>query len=666
MAPHVMVSTDGFGWRRAGASVVAPVAHVGSLPIGEANYDVPSDALWVSPSGNDANAGTYASPLATIERAFAVVTTGRTIVLRAGVYSEGRVRSTLNGNGTALVLDKQGVTVQNAPGEAVWFDGTQALTGFVSEGGQWWVPWTPFNRSPQYGYSSDVLYNAAIASGDWKPLDGSSPDTTDDKYWQFVDYTDPLRACAAWPERLWLDGVQLWQTYTRASLAPGRFFVDAQTNRLWLVDDPTGKPVRITAKQKLFNFLGADQTLRGVGIRGYAPSMPMLGALWFHRPRPTVENVVVRDVSGVAMSLTGTPTSAAEAASDFTLRQVTVERAGNLGVHADRADRGTITNSKILDCNDRFFNPAPSAGGVKMTKFVDLLVTGCLFDGDAGGDESAPGRRGAGKLFWSDQDCRRPVFLRNLFRNSGEQAVFFEITDTVDFHDNVIQNAGTDSLALMSTARARVWNNTFVGTGALRFSPQTAVTPSDARPRAINMVRDMRQPRTTTYDSSYMDSRYFNGYSPIEPFPADGWTPVGYSVCNNLLIDGDVQCYWADEDLNKSTSSAVSVATLGRTVDYNLFQPRRAGGTPTYPWTATTGATTQQSWFSLASLAAATGFEAHGTLLAASDPLPVDSDGYVTSAARHTTAAPIPSTVAALIGVPAGTKHLGPFRPSEI
>ena len=78
--------------------VVLPPAYAvlparGSVPVGSASYPIPSAAIFVSPVGNDANAGTLAAPLRTIAMALSKVPTGGTVVIRGGVYHESAATS---------------------------------------------------------------------------------------------------------------------------------------------------------------------------------------------------------------------------------------------------------------------------------------------------------------------------------------------------------------------------------------------------------------------------------------------------------------------------------------------------------------------------------------------------------------------------------------------
>lgn len=84
---------------------------------------------YVSTSGNDANAGTLASPWRTIQHAANTVKAGDTVQVRAGTYNEIVTMKT-SGNSTSGYI-----TFQNYPGEAPIVDGTGLSVGSSGQTG---------------------------------------------------------------------------------------------------------------------------------------------------------------------------------------------------------------------------------------------------------------------------------------------------------------------------------------------------------------------------------------------------------------------------------------------------------------------------------------------------------------------------------------------------
>jgi Protein of unknown function (DUF1565) len=78
----------------------------------------PTNQLYVSPSGNDANAGTLAAPLRTVQRAVDLAQPGYTIFLRGGTYAPSTNIQVLK-NGTS----SQPITMRNYNNERAIIDG---------------------------------------------------------------------------------------------------------------------------------------------------------------------------------------------------------------------------------------------------------------------------------------------------------------------------------------------------------------------------------------------------------------------------------------------------------------------------------------------------------------------------------------------------------------
>jgi hypothetical protein len=156
-------------WSAPGRGELIPDIVAGSLPVGAAEYEIPqSNVLYVAPSGNNSNPGTVNSPKATLAGAVSAASNGYTIVLREGTYHE------------STNISKQ-LTVQNYPGEEVWFDGSSVYSSWTGSG-----PWTT-----TLGFS-------------WTPIDSSRYSQTGD-------------GLAHYPEQVWIDGVAQKQIPPRDS-----------------------------------------------------------------------------------------------------------------------------------------------------------------------------------------------------------------------------------------------------------------------------------------------------------------------------------------------------------------------------------------------------------------------------------------------------------------
>ncbi|GAA1845619.1 right-handed parallel beta-helix repeat-containing protein [Microlunatus capsulatus] len=391
-----------------GTSTAPLAVRHGAGPVGSARYPVPADALFVAPGGSDANPGTLDRPFATLAKAVTRNYSGQTIVLRAGSYHE-----------SVLVPPGHAATIQPYPGEAVWFDGTRAVTGFKASGSAFSAPWdVVLDHSPTYSKGAP---------------DGTAAG------WRWIDPAHPM---AAHPDMVWLDGVEQRQVGSLAQLEPGTFYVDQGTRRLHLGSDPTGRSVRASDLQTAFSLRAPGTVLRGFGIRRYADSVWQQGVVTSYFERMTLDEMTVLDsaTGGIGMFKPGS-----------VIRNTTVDGSGQVGIHANQADGLLLANVSVTDSNDERFNPAPSAGGIKITQTRGVT----LRDSEI--------RRTHGNQFWTDQSVFNVDVVRNEIVDSTRFGVVLEISSTGTVVDNVIADNASDGVMVANTDKVAIWNNTIVG-----------------------------------------------------------------------------------------------------------------------------------------------------------------------------------------------------------
>ena len=86
--------------------------------------EIVSNALYVSPSGNDSNAGTASAPFKTVQKALDTVKAGQTIYLRAGTYT---ALNTFKSSGT----EGNYITLRNYPCEKPYLTMTAGSSGAI-------------------------------------------------------------------------------------------------------------------------------------------------------------------------------------------------------------------------------------------------------------------------------------------------------------------------------------------------------------------------------------------------------------------------------------------------------------------------------------------------------------------------------------------------------
>ena len=415
-----------------------PATAAGSAAVGSTAYPVPAGAVFVSPSGRDTAAGLVSSPVATINKAVAIVPDGGTIVLRGGTYYQ------------SVTIATKRVTIQSYPHEAVWLSGATAVTGWVAQGAVWrkdgWT--TRFDHSPTY-------------------TKGAPDNTAAD--WSFVNAAHPM---AAHPDQMWIDGVAMRQVAALANVKAGTFYLNESTSKLYVGTNPITHNVVATTIAKAISVRSAGTVLRGFGVVRYGPSVWMMGAITLERPNITVENMVISDNATTGISAI---------ASGVTERSITVERNGMLGIHASNADGLKLISVASDSNNTELFNQAPVSGGFKVGRSRGILVKNSTFNNNNG-----PGA-------WFDESVYDMTVVGNNFTAHAGHGVSFELSAKAVFADNVVLDNAGFGLKVNNSSSVSIWNNTFVGNSRPIDLVQDARLASPVT-TANRSAHDLRQP----------------------------------------------------------------------------------------------------------------------------------------------------------------------------
>ncbi|GAA4092970.1 right-handed parallel beta-helix repeat-containing protein [Actinomadura miaoliensis] len=558
------------------AGTVASTA--GAAQVGSTRYPAPDGALYVAPSGRDSASGERDAPLRTVGAAIRRARSGGTVVLRGGTYHE-----------SVTIPAGKKLTLQAYPGEAVWFDGSSPVSGWVKRNGVWAVDgWTArFDSTP--GYTK-----------------GAAPSSDDD--FRFVDPGHPM---AAHPDQVWIDGVAQRQVESRAKVKSGTFYVDEGARRLYVGTDPRGRAVRASTLAEAITVRGAGSTLRGMGVRRYATSIPQIGMVKVVAPDVTVENVAVTDSATTGLSVL---------AAHARVRRVTATRNGMLGVHANHADDLRLEAVRAASNNTEHFKPSPVAGGVKITRSRKVALVG----------GAAVGNRGKG--LWLDESVYDITITGNRIARNSDHGISIELSAKAVVADNVVLGNGGDGLRLNDSGDAQIWNNTLTGNG-----------------RTVHLVQDRR--RATDLSTP--------GHDPRQklPDPTVPWLVQNITLSNNVLADAraGAPCLLCVQDHSERPRSAEQMRI---TANGNVYvRPGRGSPFFTIVWQRAGNAAT---YATLDAFRAQTGQEKKG--LALDDPNAAAPDGRLApkSAGRaRPTPLPLPSRIAKLVNRPTGTRHTG-------
>lgn len=435
-----------------------------------------------------------------------------------------------------------------------------------------------------------------------------APDSTQ-PYWQFVNpQTYPM---AAHPDQVFVDGTALRQVKSRSQVASGTFYLDESTSKLYIGTDPTGRAVDASSTVKALSIRAAGSVVRGIGVRRYSPSVFHMGAVTVEAPKVRLENVVVADSATTGVSVLR---------EDSVLNRVTVERSGMLGIHARFADRITFSAVKSTRNNVERFNVAPVSGGAKLGQTRGVTVRDSSFSGNYG-----PG-------LWEDMSVYNTVVRGSHFTDNTGDGLFLEISARAVVGDSLFARNTLAGIKVNNTSDVKIWNNTFIGGG-----------------RPLNLVQDSR--RNTDRNNPAVDRRV-----PF-PDPAMPWTLGPVVVRNNVLSQPTPggNCVLCVEDYSRQrTAEQMGISSNG-----NVYH-RRDSATPTWLTVWSRGSANPSVFTTLAQMTAATGQERRGRELVGAAV--VSAAGVPTAsvaALAPAVAEPLPADVAALIGRPAGSAHLG-------
>jgi hypothetical protein len=335
-----------------------------------------------------------------------------------------------------------------------------------------------------------------------------------------------------------------------------------------------------------------------------------MGAVALERPGAKLENVVITEMATLGLSAL---------AADQELRRVTVTSAGLLGIHARFADRLRLESVLATANNTQLFNAAPTAAGMKITQSRGVIVDSCSFSGN----------KSYG--FWTDMSVYDVVVRSSSFSRNSAGGLFLEISAKAVVGNSVFVDNGAEGLKINNTSDVQVWNNSFSG---------------NARP--LNIVQDARR-NTNSGDPAVDFRRPF-------PDPTMPWTLGPVTVSNNVIGQPrGGNCLLCVEDYSREmTAEAMGIAANG-----NLYN-RRSPAEPTWLAVWSRGAQPPFVFTTLAEWSATTGQERSGREY--TGPRVVSASGALTRlTAGHeaSIAQPLPTPVAEVLGLPAGSQRLG-------
>ncbi len=385
------------------AQAATPSATSGLIK--DTNYPIPDGAVFVSPSGDDAAAGTEAQPLHTLAAGINKISSGGTVVLRAGNYRE------------SIAGVNKRITLQPYPHEKVWIKGTDLVSGWTADGGDWrTTTW----RSP---FCQDCYPDDAINPS--YPLAGKS-------------------------EQAFRNGQALKQVGSRAEVVSGTFYVDPSTKELYVGDDPSGATMELSTRWRaiLLNSGAAGSMIRGLGFSEYSPhwNEDQLAMVVDAAPNSVIENDVFTRSATRALGIY---------AAGIRVEGNTVDDNGGSGGTSNKAD-GTVFRDNTFNRNNNEHYAVSTCGayctmaGLKVAHTKDVVVEQNEFnDNDGSG-------------FWCDLGCTDGQITANTVARNTNNGLFWEVSSTATISGNTV-TGNARGLKVSGSDHTTVTDNTFTG-----------------------------------------------------------------------------------------------------------------------------------------------------------------------------------------------------------
>lgn len=588
-------------------TVEPPAAEVaGSAAVGTTAYAYPPEAVWIDPTtGVDAatGRGSAAAPYRTVAYALTKVGNGATLVMKGGIYHERFETPSGLSN----------ITIQSAPNEEAWFDGSSIKTGWVDNGNATWtapytVVWPRFTSELYAGLDAQRgKVDQLIVDGDWYAVT------------QIADNTVP---------------------------GPGQFSVNqaASTITVRLADssNPNSHVMRVSDLST--GIIAAKGTYRGFGVRRFSPKHTENGSGNFQAETGQVgyngsfyvagaatdsvfENLYVKESAMAGFAFT----------KRCTIRNVTVQDCGQAGIHGTTSDGMVLENVEVRRFNRGLWQAEPIAAGIKITRTDGIELRHIRIE---------DGPRAYG--IWLDVNCTRYVITNpKIIGNTGlaaanpmQRGIETELSDGGNF-------AGTQHYGLIVNPRI-----TGCRVGIMQFdSGYSKIFNFDVRGNDLGIYL-------------WQDNRTHNdGYRTATEAP---WISRGHLVCNGILENpptpvggtGTLAQFLAYDNADGGVPQMLGGDMFDRVA--GCWFHGAPPGSMAQIGKVDGSRTSKNTPAALASPDAAVGLPA-GVV-----EVKVGTNYQGTTPPASSIADPMPADVAAELSVPAGSQAVGPVLPEPV
>jgi hypothetical protein len=252
--------------------------------------------------------------------------------------------------------------------------------------------------------------------------------TRDERYWVAEGLPSPGDSdgrCASespacnQPIGVFVDDGALIPAQSKQELGKGRFYFDALSGRLYLVDDPAGHLVEAAVAGVALESFASGVSISNLIIEKYATVSQRAAVQARNGLNWTIENCEIRQNSSGGI----------EVGDSARIRSNNIHHNGQTGI-TGHGNNVVIENNRIWANNTRGFDFKWEAGGVKL-----VLSHNAVFRANSVYDNVGPG-------LWCDISCRDVIYEANRVERNHDAGIFFEISFGAIIRNNVLRHNG--------------------------------------------------------------------------------------------------------------------------------------------------------------------------------------------------------------------------------
>ena len=242
-----------------------------------------------------------------------------------------------------------------------------------------------------------------------------------------------------YPEDLFIDDQMLWQVTSLGEVGPGRWYFDYDADKIYFVDDPSGKKVETSVTRHAFTGSATGVTIRGLTIEKYA-NPAQHGAI---HGNSTGDWVVIDNLVQLNHGV-GIRTG-----HRMQVRNNRILRNGQLGIGGG-GDDVVVEDNQIAYNHTAGFSVGWEAGGSKFVKTQRLTVRKNRVH-----DNDGPG-------LWTDIDNIYTLYEGNVVEDNRHAGIWHEISYDAVVRNNTVRRNGSANTTWLWGAGIQIANSSNV------------------------------------------------------------------------------------------------------------------------------------------------------------------------------------------------------------